>query len=274
MMKVAALACYPVKSLRGHSLQRATIDRIGIAGDRRWAVVNHGGRFQTQRELPAMATIDVLRRPGGITLVHCEHGRFDVPVPDARAEARDITVWRDRVPVRMASAGADTFVSAVLGRPLRLAFLDNPEARPIDPAFATGGEAVNLSDGFPLLVTTRESLDDLNRRLANPLQMRRFRPNIVIEGGEAWAEDRWRRLRIGDLELRIVKPCARCSITTLDPLTGTRRYGDEPLTTLRGFHRAGNGGIIFGQNAIPADAGEIAVGDAVELLEEGPSNLG
>jgi uncharacterized protein YcbX len=274
MMKVAALACYPVKSLRGHPLQRATIERIGIAGDRRWAVVNHGGRFQTQRELPAMATIDVLPRSGGITLFHSEHGRLDVPVPDARAEARDITIWRDQVRVRMASAGADAFLSAVLGKPLRLAFLDNPEARPIDPAFGAGGETVSLSDGFPLLVTTRASLDDLNRRLAHPLQMRRFRPNIVIEGAEAWAEDRWRRLRIGSFELRIVKPCARCTITTLDPLSGARLYGDEPLSTLRAFHRAGNGGIIFGQNAIPADAGEIAVGDAVELLEEGPSNLG
>lgn len=273
MMKVAALACYPVKSLRGHSLQHATIDRIGIAGDRRWVVVNHAGRFQTQRELPAMATIDVRPRHDGITLIHSAHGRLDVPMPDAQAEARDITIWRDQVRVRMAWAGADMFVSMVLGRPLRLAFLDNPEARPIDPAFGAVGETVNLSDGFPLLVTTRASLDDLNRRLAYPLQMRRFRSNIVIDGAEPWAEDRWRRLRIGTLELRIVKPCARCTITTIDPLSGARLHGDEPLPTLRAFHRAANGGIIFGQNAIPADAGEIAVGDAVELLEEGPSNL-
>lgn len=273
-MKVAALACYPVKSLRGHRLDRATIDRIGIAGDRRWAVVNPSGRFQTQRELPAMATIDVLPRDGGITLAHADHGPVDVAVPDPQAETCDITVWRDRVRVRMASVQADAFLSAVLGKPLRLAFLNDPDARPIDPAFGRAGEHVSLSDGFPLLVTTRASLDDLNARLTHPLQMRRFRPNIVIDGAQPWAEDGWRRLRIGSLELRIVKPCARCTIPSLDPFTGQRLFGDEPLPTLRAFHRAANGGIMFGQNAIPDAAGEIAVGDTVELLEQGPSNLG
>lgn len=274
MMKVAALACYPVKSLRGYALSHATIERIGIAGDRRWVVVSPGGRFQTQRELPAMATIDVLPRDGGITLVNADHGRLDVAMPGPDAESRDVTVWRDQVRVRMASAAADSFLSAALGKPLRLAFLHETDGRPIDRAFSRAGEHVSLSDGFPLLVTTRASLDDLNARLAHPLQMRRFRPNIVIEGAQAWAEDRWRRLRIGSLEVRIVKPCARCTITTLDPLSGSRLFGDEPLPTLRAYHRAANGGIIFGQNAIPAEVGQIAVGDEVELLEEGPSNLG
>lgn len=273
MLKVGALACYPVKSLRGHKLARAAIERIGITGDRRWIVVSPAGRFQTQRELPAMATIDVLPGPHGIRLAHADHGMVDVAVPDAMAEAGEIVIWRDHVRVRMASADADAFVSAALGRPLRLAFLDDPAARPIDPAYALAGETVNLADGFPLLVATRASLDDLNGRLMHPLQMRRFRPNIVIDGAAAWAEDRWRRLRIGGLELRIAKPCARCTITTLDPLSGAKLHGDEPLPTLRAFHRAANGGIIFGQNAIPAGPGKIAVGDAVEVLDEGPSNL-
>jgi uncharacterized protein len=124
------------------------------------------------------------------------------------------------------------------------------------------------------LITSTASLDDLNWRLDAPVPMDRFRANLVVSGAPAWAEDTWRRIRVGPLTLRVVKPCARCIVPTLDPLTGETPDGNEPLETLARFRRNGEGGIMFGQNAIPDNTGRLAVGDVVEAIEQGPSNLG
>lgn len=180
-------------------------------------------------------------------------------------------VWRDAVLARIA-APASEYLSTFLGLSAKLAYLHNVEARAVDPTFGHAEDRVSFADGFPLLVTLTASLDDLNSRLAKPVSMNRFRPNLVIEGASAWAEDTWRRLRVGPLTLRIVKPCSRCAIPTFDPLTGERPDNNEPLQTLAGFRRA-EGGIMFGQNAIPDAPGRLRVGDTVEVLEAGPSNV-
>ena len=132
---------------------------------------------------------------------------------------------------------------------------------------------MSFADAYPLLLTTTASLDDLGRRVGFPLSMRRFRPNAVIEGAAPWAEDRWRRIRIGAVAFRVAKACARCAIPTFVPDTRAILADNEPLRSLGAFHRNAKGGIIFGQNLIPDEGGEIAVGDLVEVVEEGDSNL-
>ncbi len=182
-----------------------------------------------------------------------------------------VVVWRDAVRARIATA-ASGYLSAFLGQPVQLAHLYDVEARPVDPAFGRAEDRVGFADGFPFLVTLIASLDDLNRRLTKPITMDRFRANLVVDGAPAWAEDTWRRLRVGGVTLRIVKACSRCAIPTLDPASGEQPDGNEPLQTLASFRRDPRG-IMFGQNAIADAPGSLRVGDSVEVLEAGAPNV-
>ncbi|QPC89382.1 MOSC domain-containing protein [Mesorhizobium sp. INR15] len=272
-MKVVELYRYPVKSLRGHAVQSADIETMGMAGDRRWMVVDKNGHFLTIRQIPAMTTIDVEHRGAGILLKHDRHGEHAVEAPGPGIAPRQVKVWKDVVAARPSDPAAGAYLSAILGRPVDLVFFDDPRNRPVDPEFGVPGDSVGFADGFPLLVATTGSLDHLNSHLAKPIGMARFRPNIVLDASGAWPEDNWKTIRIGSVELRIAKPCARCVITTRDPLSGEQPDPREPLRTLGKLHRAAKGGIIFGQNAIPNNAGTIVIGDAVEVIEAGASNL-
>jgi uncharacterized protein YcbX len=271
--RIAGLHRYPVKSLRGHSLDRAAVELRGFAGDRRWMVIDDHGRFQTRRELPHMALFDVAFDGDALILTHPELGTHRVDRPGDDAAVVEAKIWRDATSTRLAPPATTAFLSQALGKPVRLVHQPDTVRRPVDPRYAAEDDQVSLADGFPFLITTEASLEALNARLAVPVGMDRFRPNIVIAGADAWAEDRWRRIRIGTVTLRIVKPCARCIITTQHPLTGAQEQGNDPLTTLRAMGRMAKNGIIFGQNAIADGPGEIAVGDAVEILEAGESNL-
>ena len=271
-MRLVEIRRYPVKSLRGHALKEAMIEPIGIAGDRRWMIVDETGRFLTQRQIPKLAQIDVELTPGGVTLRHDRHGALTIAVPDKDAALETVTVWRDAVKARSAAAARD-YLSSFLGRPVDLVYLDNVAARPVNPAYGRGDDRVSFADGFPLLIVSTSSLDDLNRRLDAPVPMDRFRANLIVAGAPAWAEDSWRRIRVGGLTARIVKPCSRCTVPTLDPLTDERPHGNEPIDTLAGFRRGAEGGVMFGQNAVPDKFGRIAVGDEVEVIEQGPSNV-
>ncbi|HLW90001.1 MAG TPA: MOSC domain-containing protein [Roseiarcus sp.] len=271
-MRLVEIRRYPVKSLRGHSLGAGLVERIGLAGDRRWMIVDATGRFLTQRQYPKLAQIDATLAPNGVALDHADHGALSVDFPGDDAPVESVVIWRDTVRARVATAASD-YLSTFLDRPVRLVHLHDEAARPVNPDFGRAEDRVSFADGFPLLIASTGSLDDLNWRLDRPIRMDRFRPSLVVEGAPAWAEDTWRRVRIGALTFRIVKPCARCAIPTLDPLTGEALEGNQPLRALSAFHRAANGGIIFGQNAIPDDHGALRVGDAVEIVEIGPSNL-
>ncbi len=272
---VASLHAYPVKSLRGHDLLRADVRHEGLAGDRRWLIVDANNRFLTQREVRAMATLDVAQTAGGIEIAHADAGRMAVAEPGADAPVSDVVVWRDTVKARHASLAVDAWLSGVLGRTVRLVHMHDGTARPSSSSSALPGEHVSFADGFPMLVASTSSLDNLNARGMSGHIMRQFRPNIVVSGAEPWAEDTWRTIRIGAVTLRIAKPCARCVVTTLDPETGVQLSPNEPLQTLSAFHRAADGGIIFGQNAVALGLGlgVIAVGDPVEILAIGPSNV-
>jgi uncharacterized protein YcbX len=271
-MWLSAITRYPVKSLRGQALSSTPIEARGIAGDRRWMVVDERHRFVTRRELPAMALLEAHPTPGGLALSH-PTGTCHAIIPDDDATVVDATIWRDTLAVRLGNDVADAFLSRVLNRPVRLAYQFEASRRAIDRQYAGEDDHVSLADGFPLLVTSTASLDALNARLTSPVTMDRFRPNLVIAGAEPWAEDRWRRVRIGTVELRLARPCARCIVVTQQPDTGERLEGNEPLATLRAMGRFVEGGIMFGQNAIPDRLNTVRVGDEVEILEEGESNV-
>ncbi|WP_254604949.1 MOSC domain-containing protein [Sphingomonas bacterium] len=268
-LRLTAITRYPVKSLRGHPLHDAAVERCGIAGDRRWMVIDEAGRFVTRREVPAMALVAVTPLDGGLLLDHPVVGRCEVALPHAASPIVAARVWRDMLDLRLAAPTAGIFLSRALGRIVHLAYQHDVDSRPVDQRFGHADEHVSLADGFPLLIATAASLAALNAQLAVPIEMERFRPNLVVDGGLAWEEDSWRRLRIGAVVLRLAKPCSRCVITTQGALTGEREQGDEPLTTLRAIGRGRPGGVIFGDNVIPETTGTIRVGDPVEIIERG-----
>ena len=262
---VSALYQYPVKSCAGWHGDRLSFDRYGFARDRRWLVVDPDGRFLTQRELPAMARIRPRPTNGDGGLVLTAPGAPELAVPVTGTPAT-VQVWADRVSALDLGAAPAAWLEQVLDRPARLAAMAPDWRRPVDPDYGDPGDETGFSDGFPFLLISEGSLADLNQRLPRPLPMSRFRPNIVVAGCAPFAEDRWRRIRIDGHEFAVVKPCTRCKITTTDQDRG-QRDGPEPLRTLAGFRRHGQG-VVFGQNLIHRSrAGSLAVGALVEVLE-------
>ncbi|WP_374439557.1 MOSC domain-containing protein [Pseudomonas panipatensis] len=269
MISLSALYRYPLKSGMAERLQVARLDALGLVGDRRWMVVEAAsGRFLTQRLLPQMGRIEARWGEEGRSLRLSAPGMAElhVEVPGQDDSLRGVTIWRDSLQVPDAGDAAADWLSRFLGRPCRLVQIPEQRARQVDTAYAEPGERVHFADGFPLLLIGQASLDDLVARVGRPLEMLRFRPNLVVAGSAAYAEDGWKRIRIGDLAFRVAKGCSRCILTTLDPQTGERSADREPLTTLKTY-REREGEVFFGQNLIALGTGELQAGMPVEVLE-------
>ncbi|MDU9403187.1 MOSC domain-containing protein [Pseudomonas sp. zfem004] len=267
-MILSALYRYPVKSTQAQSLQRSPVDYLGLDGDRRWLVVEaENGRFLTQRAWPALGQITAdYGANGQLLLTAPGRAALDVPVPPADDELRGVTIWRDTLRVPDAGDAAAAWLSELLGKPVRLVHCPDQRARYLPSGYGLNSDRAAFPDGFPLLLIGQASLDELSARVGRPMEMLRFRPNLVVEGAEAFAEDRWKRIRIGDMTFRVLKPSVRCILTTLDPATGERSPDREPLTTLKTF-REKEGDVLFGQNMAVDGAGELKVGMSVEVLE-------
>lgn len=266
-MHIASLHVYPVKGARGISLDQADLLASGIRHDRRFMVVDANGTFLTQREEPRLALVEVAVTEERLALhVAGSSATIDLP-PLARERARrHVRVWDDEVAaVDVGGASAELF-SDLIGRRCSLVFMPPDVVRPVDPAYARPGDRVGFADGFPVLVASLASLADLNARLvqnrASPSPMDRFRPNIVVEGGEPFAEEGATAARIelgggtGTVRLRMPKRCARCQVTTVDQRTA--ETGKEPLRTLASYRTVANK-VNFAMNAIPDLPPDVAV---------------
>ncbi len=265
--RITSLHVYPIKSCRGTALDAATVTPLGLADDRHWMLVRPNGRFVTQRELPRMALIRVNAEPGGLTL--SAPGMPALFVPRAAAgESRPVTIWKFEGFGLDCGEEAAAWVTRFLQTPLSLVAFDPEAPRTCSEEWTQDVKAgTEFADGFPILVISRASLEDLNSKLPKALPMERFRPNVVIDGVGAFDEDRIHELRAGEVTLRLVKPCARCSITTTDQRIG-EVDGVEPLRTLKEFRFDRHlRGVTFGQNAIiTSGAGtQLHVGDSLEL---------
>jgi uncharacterized protein YcbX len=262
--ELTGLYVYPVKSMAGISLARAELDLRGIRHDRRWMLVNSEGQFLTQRQLPRMSLIHPELSRNHLTLRAPAMVPLQLPIESGNADRLEVKVWRDRCVACSVGPEAAAWLTRFLGTDCQLVYLPDDVVRPVDRDYAGPRDQLGFADGFPLLVIGQASLDDLNTRLDEPLPLQRFRPNLVIAGARPYAEDRWRRVRVGETVLRLAKPCSRCVITTVDPSTGVR--GSEPLRTLASYRRRDNK-VFFGQNALHAGHGALTIGDPVSILE-------
>lgn len=263
-MELAEIWTYPVKSCAGLSLARAQVDSRGIHRDRHWMLVDHAGRFVTQRQVPRMALIKPSLSAEALVLEAPGQPPLSISPDRAAAGTVMVQVWQDRCRAGPVDVEADRWLTDFLGVPVRLVFLPDDERRAVDPRYAQAGDEVGFADGFPFLLIGAASVGDLARRMDADLSMRRFRPNLVVGGAAPYAEDRWRRIRIGALEFRVAKPCSRCAITTVNPDTGTRDL--DTLGALARYRRRDNK-VYLGQNLVHDAAGELKVGDAVSVIE-------
>lgn len=261
---LSALHVYPVKSCAPLMLDEVIVEPRGLAGDRRWMIVDANARFLTGRQHPRLPLIRAL--PDGGALMLQAPGMPDLRLRPPGATARvEATVWKDTVPALPARAQADAWISAFLGLAAHFVYMDAACARAVDPRYASPGDQVSFADGFPLMLISQAALDLLNAKLGTPLPMLRFRPSLVVAGTAPHAEDGWQRIRIGAVEFDVVKPCIRCVFTTVDFERGTFDPSGEPLRTLMTYRRTDRG-VAFGQNLIPRSSGVLRIGDAVEVL--------
>jgi uncharacterized protein YcbX len=270
-MRLVGITRYPVKSMRGEALPSATVEPWGLAGDRRWMVIDGTGDCVTAREYPSMLLLTPSLRQDGLELAGPDREPLLVPTP-READAKVSVHGREPFAASAAPHEAHAWLSDYLGADVRLVYSDDPTRRSLNPRFSLPTDSASFADAYPLLLTTEESLAQLNGWIAagprpqeGPLPMNRFRPNVLVGGAAPFAEDTWRRVRIGAATFRTPKGCDRCVMTTTDAVTAAR--GKEPIATLA-RHRRWDGATWFGMNLIPDTPGvTISEGDEVEMLE-------
>ncbi len=293
-MIISAIYIYPIKSLKGIGVDEARVEERGLEFDRRWMLTTPEGMFFTQREFPRMARIAVVVNGDGLMVTSDGVGEITIPFEPDSGERRSVTVWQSVCDGLVYKGAVSEWFSDAIGTRCHLVYMPDEAKRHINPRFDRGEDIVSFADGYPLMVIGEASLADLNERLernndsvdagekpaVQSVPMNRFRPNLVIAGSDAFAEDDWKRVRVGEAVFRSTKPCERCVITTINQQRG-EFTGKEPLKTLAKYRMAKDvmpersaalnvspNGVLFGQNLVPETPGStIRVGDAVEILD-------
>ncbi|WP_127507908.1 MOSC domain-containing protein [Actinoplanes solisilvae] len=264
-MRITALHSYPVKGCRRLEHDAALVEPWGLAGDRRWAMVDAEGVAFTQREERRLTQLTVTLRDGGLLLSAPGLPSLSVDEPvDGPEEIVRVFRHKPPAPARVAEK---EWSSRFLGRDARLVWQADPTGRPVQN-HARPDDRVSFADGYPVLLANEASLSALNDWLAEagegPVPMTRFRPNVVVGGAGPWAEDEWlgRRLHLGGVTFRAAEACSRCVVTTIDQETG--EPGRQPLRMLGARRRVGSR-LLFAISLIPDMSGMVRVGDTVEV---------
>ncbi len=264
MIQLSSLIYFPIKACRGFEVSAWNVERMGLQHDRRMMLVTPEGEFLTQREFPKLALVTPTLKDDCLTLSAPNFDSMQLNVQRSGATV-PVDVWKSKG-VQAVDQGEEAaqWFSEWLGASVRLVHIADGYLRKVSADHAVNpDDHTGFADGYPILIASEEGLADLNSRLETPVPMNRFRPNVVVKGCEPFAEDTWKRIRIGGVELAIVKPCARCVVTTIDKETLVQ--SKEPLKTLNQFRKQVNG-AMFGQNVIPLNEGRLEVGMSVEVL--------
>ncbi len=261
-IRLTEIWIYPIKSLGGIRLASSKVKEKGLAFDRRWMLIDELNTFMTQRTHPMMALFKLEMNPSTFKITFKNDSVLLPFVHSTIPTEIKAKVWDDEVTILEVSEYHSNWFSEKLGMKCRLVAFPEENSRPVDERYKINNENVSLADGYPLLIIGQSSLADLNNRLANPIPMNRFRPNLVFTGGEPYEEDLWKLFTIGKNKFAGVKPCSRCVMTTINQNTGEK--GKEPLTTLAKYRQRENK-IYFGQNVLAIDHNEIHEGDEIVL---------
>jgi uncharacterized protein YcbX len=256
------IVIYPVKSLAGISANSWPVAETGFQHDRKWMIIDKDRQFLSQRVVPKMALIKTALTDKNLILSTSGMEDLSLPLYPIDGQIINSTIWHDRCDARSISTEADQWLSDFLDLDCRLVYQPDEVIRPVDPNYAKATDKVAFSDGFPFLIISENSLAALNDEMQLNLPMIRFRPNLVISGCPAYAEDSWREISIGTIDFRLPKPCSRCTVPTIDPETA--QTGKEPLITLNRTRKWQNK-VYFGQNALHNQCGQLTVGDAVHI---------
>jgi uncharacterized protein YcbX len=256
---------YPLKGAAGYDLPEIELDAFGVPLDRRWMLVDGQGKFVSQRTHPRLALIRVKAGEGEVFVEAPGSHTLSLPYPGESVDWREVRVHGDRMQAVVLPGDSSRWFCEFFCESLTLVFLPDEVVREVDPDFAPG-HRVSFADGYPLHLVSSSSLNDLNGQISKPVDMLRFRPNLVVDGGMPWEEDTWREISVGTTRLEMVKPCARCQVPAVDPATGIA--GREPMRTLGRFRRF-EGKVYFGQNVVFRQPGGLSVGDDVRIVRVG-----
>ena len=262
---LSQIIIYPVKSLAGISVDHWPLVKTGLLYDRCWMLVDAQGEFLSQRRLPKMALIQTVIKDNLLWLSAAGHPAISMPLTPASGELITIKVWEYAGYGQTVSAELDQWFSQVLDHPCRLVYHPDNQVRPVDQDYALTSDQTAYSDGFPLLIASEASLADFNQKSGLTIDMRRFRSNLVVTDCPAYAEDRWRTIRINSINFRLPKPCSRCAIPGIDP---DKAESQKAVLSALAEWRKYNNKVYFGQNLIHDSTGTLSLGDQIEILSQ------
>ncbi|WP_448213214.1 MOSC N-terminal beta barrel domain-containing protein [Colwellia sp. MEBiC06753] len=262
-VQLQQISIYPIKSTAGINLSSSWVERIGLPYDRRFVLSDANGQFITARTLPKLCLIQANLTPHGLMLTAPDMPLLEIRYDQCTSDYQAVTVWQDQILAQRCHATVDLWFSQFVGKTCQLLFFGEQSSRQVKNSTAP----LAFADGYPLLLISQSSLDNLNSRLASPVSMRQFRPNLVVSGCDAFAEDSWRHIRIGEVEFELTKPCSRCIFTTVNPDTGDKHHQQQPLATLKEYRQVEKGDVMFGQNLVPLNKGQVRLGDTVTIID-------
>ncbi|WP_164549065.1 MOSC domain-containing protein [Amphritea opalescens] len=261
---LCAITIYPIKSTAPINLSRSAVTATGLAFDRQLVLCNDQGKFLTARTHPALLAVKSALLPNGLLISAPGVEPLRLDYSQLGSQYDEINVWKDQIHARNGGAQAQQWFTDYLQQPCKLYLFDQQSDRPVS---GHPDHQVAFADGYPLLLISQASLADLNQRCQSTVLMEQMRPNLVIDQCDTYAEDSWKRIRLGDVEFEVVKPCGRCILTTTDPTTLTRNPGREPLSVLKRYRKGSDGEAHFGQNLIALNSGIVSLNDPLEILE-------
>lgn len=258
---ISGLSIYPIKSCAGIALDTMLLDELGATYDRRYMLVDEQGQFITQRQYARLVHVDIESHQQGWLISLPGVGAKVLPLEGSTLQTMKVTVWSDTFPAYDQGDEWAALFSSFLGKKVRLVFSSVNTARRIDAQYSREARPVSFADGFPLLLANESSLAVLNNALENPVDMLRFRPNIIVRGAPAFAENQWQVVHTQNVGLAVVKPCSRCVIPTINPQTAQKQPAIWRVLEL--FCKASDGKVYFGQNVIHQSNGVLTVGDTL-----------
>ncbi len=262
--RLSQLTIYPIKSTAPLHLSRCAVTDTGLAFDRQFVVCDTNGKFLTARTQPQLLNIQASLLQESLIISAPESEPLIVNYTSMESHYDSITVWKDRIDAAYCGKAAEQWFSHLLQQPCRLYFFGSQSHRPVAE---NPKNQIAFADGYPLLLISQASLTELNEHCKSTVVMGQMRPNLVVDNTTPYAEDSWKRIRIGTVEFKVAKPCGRCILTTTDPDTLERNPDREPLSVLKKYRKGSDGEAHFGQNLIALNRGVISQGDKVEILE-------